>query len=451
MDKFRELGIIESILEVIREEKFEEPTEIQRKAIPLVLSHKDIIAGSSTGSGKTLVFSSGIIKDIETGRGIQALVLTPTRELAEQIYRHMKKFSKNKPLKIASVYGGLAIGPQIEKLKTADVVIGTPGRILDHLSRGTLNLNKIKILVLDEADRMFDMGFIDDIRKIIGRCPEKRQTLLFSATISQRVYGLAEKYMKNPVEVEAENYVDPKKLTQIFYDTPDELKFSLLVTLLKREKAGLVMVFCNTRRTTDFVAENLKRCGINALAIHGGHSQDKRGRTMDRFHSKNVTVLVCTDVAARGLDVPEVSHIYNYDIPRDAKEYIHRIGRTARAGKEGKAVNILTNRDYENFSSVLEANQLEIPKAELPNIDRVRITWRDNNRGRDRGTYSGRRKKNYGRGGSNYGKSGGRRDSRRDGRRSSRSYSREDNMGRSNNYRRRSNRGRSNWRHSRRD
>ncbi len=375
MEYFRKLGIIEPILKSIKEENFEKPTEIQEKSIPLVLAGKDVIAGAATGSGKTLVFGSGIIKNSERGKGIQALILTPTRELAEQNAKALTKFSKYKPLEIVAVYGGLSISPQIRVLRTADIVIGTPGRMLDHIERRTIELDNVKILVLDEADRMLDMGFIDDVEKIIRKCPMKRQTLLFSATIPADIAHLAKKYMKDPVKVSAESYVDPKKLTQIYYDVPDSLKFSLLVYLLKHEKSGLVMVFCNTKRNTDFVANNLKLSGVDALPIHGGFSQEKRNMAMRQFHTKKAHVLVCTDVAARGLDIRDVSHVYNYDTPRESKQYIHRIGRTARAGKEGIAISLVSPRDYDNFRRVLIDNAIDITKKEIPNVEKVRIRW----------------------------------------------------------------------------
>ena len=397
MERFRKLGIIEPIVKTIEEQRFEKPSEIQEKAIPLILAGKDVIAGSATGSGKTLVFGAQIIQNSEIGRGIQALILTPTRELAEQVAKALKKFSKYKPLGITAVYGGLSINPKISELRDADVVVGTPGRILDHLERRTIDLSNIKTLVLDEADRMLDMGFIKDVERIIRQCPKKRQTLLFSATIYSEIAHLAKRYMNEPYEVSAEAYVDPKKLTQIYYDVPDNLKFSLLVHLLKNEKAGLVMVFCNTRTNTDFVAKNLKYSGVEALAVHGGFSQEKRNRIMRQFHSAEVYVLVCTDVAARGLDIKDVSHVYNYDIPKDSKEYIHRIGRTARAGKEGKAISILASRDYENFSRVQRDNELDIKREQMPDIERVSIKWMasmDNRRGFNR--YRGRDSREWG-------------------------------------------------------
>lgn len=373
MTPFRKLGIIEPILKNIEEQGFEVPSEIQQKAIPLVLSGRDVIAGSATGSGKTLVFGSGIIQNSEPGKGIQALILTPTRELAQQVTEALRKFSKYKPLRIIVVYGGVSIGPQMDQLRTADVVIGTPGRILDHLQRGTIKLNHVKILVLDEADRMLDMGFIEDVEKIIYKCPTQRQTLLFSATIPEDIRLLVHKHMKNPVKVSAESYVDPKKLRQVYYDIKKGLKFSLLVHLLKNESAGLVMVFCNSRSTVNFVSNNLKAVGIDAHALHGGFSQGKRSRTIIKFHYKKSWILVCTDVAARGLDIPGVSHVYNYDIPRESKQYIHRIGRTARAGKEGKAISLLSENDYDNFSRIQRDYDVNILREEVPYVERMEI------------------------------------------------------------------------------
>ncbi|MBL7160617.1 MAG: DEAD/DEAH box helicase [Candidatus Aenigmarchaeota archaeon] len=374
---FRSLGICEPVLKAIEEEKFEKPSSIQIKTIPLVVKGKDVIAESSTGSGKTLAFGSGIIQRAERGKGIQALVLTPTRELAEQETRALRMFSRYKHLEVMSIYGGVSINPQIEKLRTVDVVVGTPGRILDHIGRRTIRLADVKVMVLDEADRMLDMGFIDDVERIISECPKERQTLLFSATVPFEVERLAKRYMRDPVRVSAESQVDPRKLHQVYYDVDQGMKFSLLVHLLKHEESGLVMVFCNSRRNTDFVANNLKASGVEAEAIHGGLTQDRRTRIMDRFHSKSVYVLVCTDVASRGLDIQGVSHIYNYDIPSESKQYIHRIGRTARAGKEGKAINLLCPKDFENFTRVLHDFNVDVTKEKRPYIKRAEIRWRD--------------------------------------------------------------------------
>ncbi|MBS3079615.1 DEAD/DEAH box helicase [Candidatus Pacearchaeota archaeon] len=382
--EFEKLGISKELLRALNDEKFEKPTEIQELAIPLVLQGKDVIARASTGSGKTLAFGSTILQNTKRDYGIQSLILAPTRELAEQISKALKKFSKYASLNICAIYGGVSFNPQVEDLEYAEVVVGTPGRILDHLSRNTINLKHLKTLVLDEADRMLDMGFIDDVEKIISQCPKERQTLLFSATISQDILRLSKKYMKHQVEVSAEEYVDPTLLTQVYYDVDDNLKFSLLKHLLEHEDAKLVMVFCNTRKNVDFVANNLKFLGLESLPIHGGFSQEKRNRTMEQFNSKKTQVLVCTDIAARGLDIKGVSHIYNYNMPNDAKEYIHRIGRTARAGKEGKVINLISSRDHENFRSILKDDSLKIEALETPELERIPIRWiPEGRRGRD--------------------------------------------------------------------
>jgi ATP-dependent RNA helicase DeaD len=431
MEKFKTLGVSEELLKKLGELNFHNPTEIQEKSIPLVIEGKDVIAGAATGSGKTLAFGAGIIKQCDRDFGIQALVLVPTRELAEQVALNLKKFSEHKKLKVTAIYGGVSINPQIEELEDTQIVVGTPGRILDHLQRKTINLQLVKVLVLDEADRMLDMGFIDDVEKIIQACPKNRQTLLFSATIQGRIGDIAEKYMNNPTQVFAEEKVDPTKLEQVFYDVEDNQKFSLLVHLLKQDHSGLVMVFCNTQKNTDFVAKNLRLNGIHALAIHGGYSQNKRSQTMEKFHDQDFQVLICTDVAARGLDIKGISHVYNYDAPNEENQYVHRIGRTARAGKEGKAINILGSRDYENFARVKRQNP-NIQRQETPEFKRAEIGFKPDAgrgfRGRDRG---GRRFGNNGgrfshgnrsfhrRSNSHSGSGGfrGRRDDRRDDRR----------------------------------
>jgi ATP-dependent RNA helicase DeaD len=337
---------------------------------------KDVVGESATGSGKTIAFGCGIIDQVIPRKGLQALILTPTRELAEQVKDHLKQLSNQ--LKIISIYGGVSINPQISDLSRADVVVATPGRLLDHLQRRTINLSKIKVLVLDEADRMLDMGFIDDVEKIIRSCPKKRQTLFFSATISSRIKELANKYMAQPINVSAEKMVDPNKLKQVYYNVLKNMKFSLLVHLLQQENSGLVMVFCNTRRNTEFVVKNLKANKIDAIAIHGGLTQNKRTRTIELFNNAKVGVLVCTDVAARGLHIENVSHIYNYEVPKDPKDYVHRIGRTARAGEEGKVINLLCEYDHDNFSRLLrEYPTFFIKNVQKPHVKRINIR-RDN-------------------------------------------------------------------------
>lgn len=374
MNLFRNFGLSNELFNIIEQLGFTQPTQIQEKSISHIISGKDVVGESATGSGKTLAFGCGIVERVIPSAGLQALILTPTRELADQIKDVLKKLSYAKQLKIISVYGGVSMGPQIDALRKADVVVATPGRLLDHMQRKTINTTRIKILVLDEADRMFDMGFIEDVEKIIRVCPKKRQTLFFSATISSQVKKLANKYMVKPVEAWAKKQVDPSKLTQIYYNVSRNAKLSLLVHLLLNERAGLVMVFCNSRKNTEFVAKNLKANGISAIAIHGGLAQNKRTKTIELFNNAKIGVLVCTDVASRGLDIESVSHIYNYEIPKNAKDYVHRIGRTARAGKEGRVVNLLSDYDHDNFTRVLkEYGIFKIENVQMPNIGRIKI------------------------------------------------------------------------------
>ncbi len=388
MVKFEELGLSYEILNVLNNAGFEKPSEIQEKTIPLALAGKDIIGGSATGSGKTLAFACPIIENLIPNKSVQALVLTPTRELAEQVADSIRKFAKNKKLNVLAIYGGISIESQIRKIPYTDVIVATPGRTLDHLKRRTLNFSQIKFLVLDEVDRMFDMGFYRDVEMILKQCPEKRQTMLFSATISPDIDYLARKYTKDAIKVSVNSYIDHSKLKQIYYDVESRMKFSLLVHLLNKDKDNLVMIFCSTRRNVDFVADNLKKAGINSKAIHGGLSQNKRLRTLDEFHNEELNVLVCTDVAARGLDIKGVKSIYNYDIPSEAKDYIHRIGRTARAGNEGKAVNILSNRDYENFGKITNDKCLNIVREELPVFETIHLQIESNkNRFRNRNNF----------------------------------------------------------------
>ena len=380
MNLFENFGLSNQLVKAINKLGFENPTQIQDVAIPHIINGSDVIGESATGSGKTLAFGCGIADKVNPKEGLQALVLTPTRELAEQVKNSLRQVSYKKHMKINTVYGGVSINPQISELKKADVVVATPGRLLDHLRRGTIDMSKIKILVLDEADRMLDMGFIDDVEMIIRACPKNRQTLFFSATISSRIKKLADRYMVNPIDVSATKMVDPDKLKQVYYDIKRNLKLSLLVHLLENEKSELVMVFCNTRRTTDFVVKNLYTNKINAIAIHGGLSQNKRTKSIRLFNQRRAGVLVCTDVAARGLHINNVSHIYNYELPSIPNDYIHRIGRTARAGETGKVINLLCDNDHDNFSKILyKYKTFSIENMMKPHLKNIRTT-RNNNR-----------------------------------------------------------------------
>src|SRR3989344_4215434 len=398
--KFDELNLSSELLRTIQGIGLTTPTEIQEKSIPSVLKGNDVIGESATGSGKTLVFGCGILENVTPNKGLQALVLVPTRELAEQVKESLNELSQNKKLKVTAVYGGVSINPQMTALKRTEIVVATPGRLFDHMKQRTIDLSKIKILVLDEADRMLDMGFIRDVEKIIQRCQKERQTMFFSATISSEIQRLSNKYMNNPIRVSAKKLVDPSKLKQVYYNAARGLKLPLLVNLLRNEKTGLVMVFCNMRVTTDFVVKNLRLNKVDAMAIHGGLTQNKRTNMMSMFNHGKVSVLVCTDVASRGLHIDNVSHVYNYEIPKDAKDYVHRIGRTARAGESGKVVNLLAENDYDNFSRVLrEYSSFNIEKIDTPKLERIEISKKENfaRRPMNNGFRKGFKRNNFGR------------------------------------------------------
>ena len=375
MNSFENFGFSRQLSGAIERLGFTTPTHIQERSIPLIIDGNDVIGESATGSGKTLAFGCPIIENIVPGKGIQALILTPTRELAEQVKNAIVALSVKKKVQITAVYGGVSIQNQIKVLKNTDVIIATPGRLLDHIGRGTCNLSRIKTLVLDEADRMLDMGFIKDVEKIIRVCPKERQTLFFSATISSEIKKLANRHMKQPTQVMAERMVDPDKLEQFYFNVSKQLKISLLSHLLKKEKSDLVMVFCNTRRMTDRVSRNLKAEGNRAIAIHGGLTQKQRNRTIAQFNNARSNVLVCTDIAARGLDIENVSHIYNYDLPPVPNDYVHRIGRTARAGESGKVINFRTEYNAQHFSRIVaKYPSFTIEKVDLPQIMKVSVS-----------------------------------------------------------------------------
>ncbi len=382
--KFEDIEMRPAFLKEAREHGFKELTYIQEKCIPEINKEKDVVGQAETGSGKTLAFAIPILDKVVPGKGIQALVLTPTRELCVQITDVFRDFGKRLGIKTTSIYGGVSIEPQIKNLKKADIVVGTPGRILDHIGRNTIDFGNLRFLVLDETDRMLDMGFIDDVDKIISHTPKDRQTLMFSATIYDDIHRIMNRYLDNPMIIKTHSHVDASKLRQVYYDIfQQNLKFSLLVHLLRDSTPGLAIVFCSTRQESDVVAKNLRKQGINAVAIHGGMSQNKRLQSLNSLKNKSTDVLVATDVAARGLDIKDVTHVYNYDTPKTAKEYLHRIGRTARAGENGNAVTLLTKRDHDNFRRVQKEYEMEIEKIEMPDFKRVPFT-RDDNRRSDR-------------------------------------------------------------------
>ena len=379
--KFENLNLNQYIIKKTIEKGFQELTPIQKQCIPEILRNKDVVGQAETGSGKTVAFCLPILEKIKPNQGIQTVVLTPTRELCQQVTDVFTSFGKKLGLKTISIYGGVGINPQIKNIRTAEIVVATPGRMLDHLRRKTINFKDVRILVLDETDKMLEMGFIKDVEKIINYTPKNRQTLMFSATIIRSIHRLMNKHLKNPVMIKTKSQVDKSKLHQIYYDIHEKNdKFSLLVHLLKNDTSGLAIVFCGTRHISDVVAKNLRKQDIDATAIHGGMSQNKRTKSLTSLKKERTDVLVATDVAARGLDIKNVSHIYNYDVPKTSTEYVHRIGRTARAGENGMAITLLTRPDHPNFRRVQQNEELEIKKAEIPDFKKVPFSMRSNRR-----------------------------------------------------------------------
>ncbi|MBS3142722.1 DEAD/DEAH box helicase [Candidatus Woesearchaeota archaeon] len=362
-----------ALLKAVREMGFDKPTDIQTLCIPEIRKGHDIVGQSSTGSGKTAAFGLPLLEKIQPRQGIQALILTPTRELCVQNNEALNKFAKYAQLHSTAIYGGVGIQPQIDALQRVEIVVGTPGRILDHLERGTLRLDRVNYLVLDEADKMLEMGFIEDVERIISAVPQHRQTLLFSATMPSEIKRLVKRYLRDPKTITSEIYVDNSLLNQVYYVIPMREKFSLLVHLVQSYPNGISLVFCATRSEVDVVTRNLKLHGVRAMAIHGGLTQNKRSIAVDSLRKEHINVLVATDVAARGLDIRNISHVYNYDVPKTSDEYVHRIGRTARAGQEGDAITLLSERDYENFNRVLQDRSLTIKRAQLPQFQIARF------------------------------------------------------------------------------
>ncbi|NJE04879.1 DEAD/DEAH box helicase [Thermococcus sp. M36] len=364
---FESLGLSEATLVAVRRKGFSQPTDIQREVIPRLLSgDADIIGQSQTGTGKTAAFALPIIEAIdEKEKSVQAIILTPTRELALQVADEIKSLRGRKRVYVYAVYGGQPIGPQIRALERGThVVVGTPGRVLDHIRRGTLDLSGVKFFILDEADRMLDMGFIDDIEAIFRETPRKKRVLMFSATMPREILRLARRYMNDyeVIKVSSDELV-PEMVEQEYIEVVPARKFSTLKKILSDDFYGIV--FCATKRETRELSEKLRRQGYSAEALNGDMSQAARERTFWRFKTKRTRILVATDVAARGLDVQDISHIVNYSLPMTAEDYVHRIGRTGRMGKKGKAVTFIMPGEFKRLRYIASVAGVDIQKSEL--------------------------------------------------------------------------------------
>jgi ATP-dependent RNA helicase DeaD len=373
MAKFTDFPLHTKVLQAISDMGFEEPSPIQEACISVVLSGKDVIGQAQTGTGKTAAFGIPVIEQISRDHKVQSLVLTPTRELAIQVSGELRRIAKHKRVYTLPIYGGQSIGHQIRALKQGvQVVIGTPGRVLDHLRRKTLQLDQVKVLVLDEADEMLDMGFIDDIEEIIKNIKSERQTLLFSATMPPEIKKLAQRYMKSPEHITINRGEVTVPLTdQVYYKVLERNKMENLCRIIDSEDIELGIVFCRTKKGVDELTESLQERGYLADGLHGDLSQAQRDKVMKAFRDSSIELLVATDVAARGIDVGNVTHVINYDIPQDPESYVHRIGRTGRAGRRGLAMTLVTPREMRLLRSIEKETKSKMETRDIPTIEEV--------------------------------------------------------------------------------
>jgi len=368
-DDFSGLGLSSKVTDAVTAAGYSKPTEIQAQAIPHVLQKKDVIGIAQTGTGKTASFVLPMLTLLENGRARarmpRTLILEPTRELAAQVSENFEKYGKNHRLTMALIIGGVSFEDQNKKLdRGVDVLIATPGRLLDQIDRGKIMLNGVEILVIDEADRMLDMGFIDDIEKIVNRLPPRRQTMLFSATMDAQIEKLTKKFLKDPVHVQVSRAASTadtidQKLIKVSAK-PEEKRAALRARISAAENLTNAIIFCNRKRDVATLARSLERHGFNAGALHGDMDQKSRTETLDAFKNNRLTLLVASDVAARGLDIPAVSHVFNFDVPVHAEDYVHRIGRTGRAGRKGVAYTLVAPADSKHLDAIIKLIQRPI-------------------------------------------------------------------------------------------
>jgi ATP-dependent RNA helicase RhlE len=395
--QFSALSLNRDLLRGLKELGFLHPTSIQAAAIPPALSGQDVIACASTGSGKTAAFLLPMLhRLIDRPRGTtRALVLTPTRELAAQVFEHCSDLALHTPVTVAAIYGGVGMGPQEHALRTGvDILVATPGRLLDHLKYSYANLSKLEFLVLDEADRMLDMGFLPEIRRVIRHLPSRRQTLLYSATIPSTILELARGLLHDPARIQLQKEASPTVgITQAVYPVPQDLKAELLVALLERGDIVQALVFTRTKHRTDRLAAFLKRRGVKAERIHGNRSQGQRTAALDGIKSGKYDVLVATDIASRGIDVKALGHVVNFDVPRSPTDYIHRVGRTGRAEETGDAFTFAAPQEDKDMRAIELALKKKLPRVTVPDFDYSASAERLDRRGRpDRGAPPARRK-----------------------------------------------------------
>jgi len=370
---FRSLGLVAAILKAVQETGYTEPTPIQSAAIPFVLQRRDLIGIAQTGTGKTAAFTRPILSLLAASpsKGIKALVIAPTRELVVQIEENIRAYAKHLPVTVATIFGGVSEKPQIKALEVgADIVVATPGRLLDIIRGREKAFASIEFLVLDEADRMLDMGFVPAIRQIVKLLPKKRQTLFFSATLSREIEKLTGEFLQNPETVEIGRRSNPADtVTQSVYEIPQHLKPALLLHLLQDPRKNMVLVFTRTKHGADRIARRLEQAGITTGAIHSNRSQNQRLRALNEFREGKIRVLVATDIAARGIDVDGISHVVNYDFPPHHEDYVHRIGRTGRAKAVGEAISFVSKEDEDAVRALERFTRRGIPRHKAEGFD----------------------------------------------------------------------------------
>ena len=375
--KFSNLPLSDDMLTNLDKIGYKDMTPIQKEALPHILQNRDIIAQAKTGSGKTAAFGIGLLQKLQVKKfRIQSLILCPTRELADQVAKELRviaKFAHN--IKILTLCGGVAFGPQLGSLRHgAHIVVGTPGRILKHLDKESLNLENLEMLVLDEADRMLDMGFIEEIEKVISFAPKKRQTVLFSATYPNEIMSLSSSIQSDALSIKSISTEIPNKIIEQFYEVDRDIKLESMVNIFSNHKIDNAIVFCNTKIESDEIARKLQDRKIDALAIHGDLEQYERNDVLVQFSNRSCRVLVATDVAARGLDIKELSCVINYDIPHSQETYTHRIGRTGRAGEEGMAFTLYSDDEIQNADEYRDGKRVFKNATELQKIDNFEMT-----------------------------------------------------------------------------
>lgn len=371
MEQFKKLGISDVTIRALSDMGFEEPTPIQEQAIPLLLEGKDLLGQAQTGTGKTAAFGIPLLENIGNDpRSTLAIVLTPTRELCIQVAEELNKLGQFSRARTLPIYGGQDIQRQIRSLqRKPQIIVATPGRLMDHMNRRTIKLADIKMVVLDEADEMLNMGFVEDIEKILSATPESRQTLLFSATMPRQIQTLAQRFLKDPelISIKSKEVTVPL-IEQYYMELHDRQKFDVFCRLLDIQSPELAIVFGRTKRRVDELTEGLKKRGYSAEGIHGDLTQAKRDSVLRQFREGTIDILVATDVAARGLDVSGVSHVYNFDIPQDPESYVHRVGRTGRAGQTGVAMTFVIPREIEHLHSIERVTKRKIVRKPVPSV-----------------------------------------------------------------------------------